>query len=121
MNLCKWSHESGEYGTEWAADWKTIDKFVELSVANKRNFILEEIGLLEPDVIITMNFGVERIQRLFSVSSPVEECDDCYVYSLARPLGKCLVLDSWHFSSRNKSEDKNVYEPLRRMIKKHLK
>ena len=124
MNLCKWSHESGEHGTEWVADWDAIDKFVGLSVTTKRNFILEEIGLLVPDVIITMNFGKERIQRLFGAfisREPVEESVDCYAYSLVTPKKKSLLLDPWHFSSRNKSEGNNIYEPLLQMVKKHLK
>lgn len=123
MNLCKWSHDwsnekSGDDSTGWAADWGSINRFVDLSVTEKRNFIFEEIGLLEPDVIIAMNFGKERIQQLFDVGEPIEKRADCYVYPLTISK-KCLLLDPWHFSATNKSEDKNIYAPLSRMSKKY--
>ena len=125
MNLCKWSHGSydeNNSNTRWNADWDAINRFVEQSVTKKRNFILEEIDLLKPDVIITMNFGPELIQR-FSGSANVEcleETGDRFAYSLTTPVRKYLILDPWHFSSINKSENINIYTPLLKMLKKHL-
>ena len=120
MNLCKWSHESDGDGPGCAADWDTINRFIGLSVTKRRNFILEEIELLSPDVIITMNFGPRLIQQFSGVAEPCDKHEDCFVYSLTMAKSEVLILDPWHFSATKKSECKNIYAPLLQMLKKHL-
>ncbi len=50
MNLSKFSNESAD---DYSADWNLIA----LSVESSGDFIRREIGLLEPDGVITMNIG----------------------------------------------------------------
>lgn len=53
MNLSKFSNESGD----WSADNELINSFIDLSNKSKENFFSSEIDLLNPDIIIGMNFG----------------------------------------------------------------
>lgn len=63
-----------------------------------------------------MNLGPEIIKRVFG--EKVIQIDNtnpnCYAYSIeeAKNLNPILVLDSWHFSARNKTEQTEIYEPL---------
>lgn len=56
MNLSKFSNESGQ----WVADGELINHFIDLSLKSKENFFGSEIDLLNPDIIIGMNFGAGR-------------------------------------------------------------
>ena len=117
MNLCKWSHESDDKSKPGTgADWTAINEFMEKSLTTETNFFLQEIQLLQPDIIISMNLGPEIIKRVFG--EKVIQIDNtnpnCYAYSIeeAKNLNPILVLDSWHFSARNKKEQTEIYEPL---------
>lgn len=116
MNLCKWSHCSGG-GAGVNADWDAIGEFVEKSTAGGRNFIMEEIAMLAPDIIITMNFQEDLIKKF--TGNKAEKVDDtnpdCFVYRLPFPHGTALLFDSWHFSS-SKSEEHCIYNPLAEQI-----
>ena len=121
MNLCKWSHESDdESKSGTGADWVAINEFVAKSLTTETNFFLEEIRLLRPDIIISMNLGPEMIGRVFGekVTQIDNKNPNCYAYSLKveKKLSPIFVLDSWHFSSRNKSEQTEVYEPLLKVL-----
>ena len=62
MNISKYSNDSDSGGT---ADYTLINRFLEDSELEKRNFIREEIELLEPDIIITSNLWNEKIEEKY--------------------------------------------------------
>lgn len=117
MNLCKWSHESDDKSKSGTgADWTAINEFVEKSLTTETNFFIDEIRLLRPDIIISMNLGPGIIKKVFGekVTRIDNTNPNCYAYCLevAKNLAPILVLDPWHFSARNKDEQTEIYEPL---------
>ena len=92
MNIYKFSNDEEDSSK---ADDALISKSVEISTKT-RNFIQEEINLLNPDIIITMNLGkwlssienLELIQKTKEVNS----------YKISLNNEKKLVLDTYHFS-----------------------
>ena len=114
MNLCKWSHDSWKESSPGTnAAWNDIDLFVEKSTTGGRNFIMDEIAMLAPDIIISMNFGLDRITTLSGGAAKLVDSSnpDCYVYQLETQQGTTVLFDSWHFSGR-KSEEFRIYNPL---------
>lgn len=114
MNLCKWSHDD-----KIGADWTAIDEFVEKSVSAQTNYFLDEISLLSPDIIISMNFGPELISRFSSGKFQLvdDKNENCCVYKMEldaihKPV---FLFDTWHFSSF-KSEEKCIFNPLVQQI-----
>lgn len=123
MNLCKRTHEAEsveETNADWKADWKLIREFVEKSTTGSRNFIMEEISLRAPDIIITMNFGPNRIKQFSGGAARLigDDNPDCYVYRLETPRGTSMIFDPWHFSAR-KSEELSIYNPLTKEIARY--
>ena len=92
----------------WQTDWGSFGHFVETSAA----FLLEEVALLHPDVIISMNMRWhEAYQKALGIRT-IEHVlgnNDVALYRL--PDGTPL-LDTWHFSAFNKSPDGNIYAPI---------
>ena len=115
MNLCKWSHESNDVGTK--ADGQAISDFVRASISGGTNYILEEISLLSPDIIITMNLGCELIEQFSEKKAKLIYPDNpnCYVYRLETEKGSIALFDTWHFSS-SKKEETEIYNPLAKLI-----
>lgn len=109
MNLSKFSNESDS----WQADWALIDSFIDVSKHPTKNFFNEQIRLVNPDIIITMNLQ-GRLQALGSLdvidhTSNANIC--CYLLSVD---GKKIPLyDMFHFSAPNKKGDGNYYTPLK--------
>ena len=64
MNISKYSNDRAD-GAK--ADVKLINQFLEDSNLEKRNFILEEIELLQPDIIITANLWDGKINDYATV------------------------------------------------------
>lgn len=114
MNLSKFSNES-EF---WPSNWKMIQDSVRLAT-HGRNFIAEEIALLEPDIVITMNlkgyFPVlgESVTHLASYSG-------CVSASTLSSCGhKSLLLDSFHFSARKRGLE-HFYQPICEAVRSHF-
>lgn len=115
MNLSKFSNES-EF---WPSNWEMIDDAVRLATKN-RNFIAEEIALLEPDIVITMNledyfpvFG-ENVRHLASFNN-------CVSASTLSSCGhKSLLLDSFHFSAPGKRDLEHFYQPISEAVRSHF-
>ena len=115
MNLSKFSNES-EF---WPSNWKMIDDAVRLATRT-RNFIAEEIALLEPDLVITMNledyFGAlgEEIKPLGTYGGCVS------AWNLNSQGHKSLLLDCFHFSAPGKRDLEHYYLPVCETVKKHF-
>lgn len=116
MNICKMSHEScSKEGTN--ASWGLINQFLDRSITAERNYLCEEIELLNPDMIITLNLGPVYIDKIFGSGKTDakcvdDKCCDCWTYSVRLPNRVIPAFDTWHFSSRNKREEDNIFNPV---------
>ncbi len=92
MNISKFSNneEDSSY-----ADEELISKSVEISIKG-RNFIQEEINLLNPDIIITMNLGkwLSSIPNL----KLMHKSREVNTYLININNQNKLILDTYHFS-----------------------
>ena len=120
MQLSKYSNDSDE-GASRNIDM--MNRFLEDSELEKRNFFHEELKLLEPDIIITANLfdcGVrdEYLARCFSGTfsdelSPCPKTANHWKYDLD---GKQVdMINTYHFSSR-KPIDECFYEPVMKIL-----
>jgi len=105
MNVSKLSNESG--GT--AADRRLIDKAHCLSTGS-RNFIQEEIAILEPHVIITMCLGSKidslgQLKKIYASEQANSFWLDCNGH-------RAVLIDTWHFSARRKKAITDYYVPI---------
>ncbi len=117
MNISKYSNDS-EYGA--TADFKLINQFLKDSELDKRNFISEEINLLDPDIIITANLWDGNIEnkelekffptKNFELQKEIQNVAQFWNYKLDN--GKNIkLIDCWHFSKPG-SDQKLFYEPV---------
>ena len=111
MNLSKLSNTLLTQKTT-QTNWSLFDHAVDMSLNCGRNFILDEIKLLDPDLIITMNLGRHRLKKVFGEMLEFED-NDWWKYKVKFPEKdkKCLLIDSWHFSS-TKKEKEEIYDPI---------
>lgn len=111
MNLSKLSNNlDGQNTTN--TNWSLFDHAVNMSLNCGRNFILDEIKLLDPDLIITMNLGRHRLKKVFGKMLEFED-NDWRKYKVKFPEKdkKCLLIDSWHFSSTKKDKEE-IHDPI---------
>ena len=104
MNLSKLSNE----GDDLYTDWQLVDTSLKMSLRQGRNFIFEEIELLDPDLIIGMHWATHRFDDNCDIDRPTLraifgnkihiEKKDYYRYSLDLGKKKVLFLDTYHFS-----------------------
>lgn len=90
-----------------ATDWRAFGRFVPPSAA----FIREEISLLHPDVIISMNMNEQASYENalgFRYDHHVDDAGNVAIHHL--PDGTPF-LDVWHFSA-SKSPSTNIYAPI---------
>lgn len=106
MNLSKFSNESAN----WKADWELIDNFVDSFSKDSDNLFSEEIDILEPDLIITMNLE-NRISKLGEVEV-IKYGDKLSKYYLKTEKGKYLLFDTFHFSALSKNPEKDYYNVI---------
>ena len=112
MNLSKISNESG--GTK--SNFRVIDAFCDESTKS-RNFIAEEIALLEPQIIITMNLE-DRLDFIGNCE-PIEQNPNVTPYRFDTNGHRALLLDCWHFSATTKKNVRDYYEPICEAVKKY--
>jgi hypothetical protein len=106
MNISKLSNE----GENWSSDWDTINTSIRLSTEG-RNFIEEEIAILEPDIIIAMNLK-EKYDLLGKRSDWTAETEGLYSGWLDSCGHRSLLIDSWHFSAPGRDSIKHYYVPI---------
>ncbi len=105
MNISKLSNESGG----WAADWGLINSAYRLSTES-RNFIREEIAILEPHIIITMGLG-DKIAS-FGHLSKIQTSEKATAFWLDCNGHRSLLIDTWHFSAPRKKAISDYYVPI---------
>jgi hypothetical protein len=109
MNLSKFSNWSE---SNWQSNWNLINS--SLKVSGNDSFIKQEIELLDPDVIITMNLD-GNLSYLGEMRKVLNTTDiNKYAYKVN---GKEIPLyDMWHFSAPSKSPRGNYLEPLSKLV-----
>ena len=115
MNISKYANESDDGAN---ANYELINQFLIDSELTKRNFIKEEIELLEPDIIITSNLWNGKINnnelqkvfpdKYFSNTKEINNVACLYDFKLGNRTIKLLNL--FHFSSRG-SDNSMFYTP----------
>ena len=122
MNISKYSNDSVTGGT---ADFDLINRFLTDCDLDKRNFLREELKLLDPDVIITSNIWGGKIND--SLLSKVFPKDDLK-YDSKKSTGSVSavhdfnldgkhipLIDLYHFSSPGSDKD-GYYDPVMKGI-----
>jgi hypothetical protein len=115
MNLSKFSNESDH----WSSNWQRIQESVRQATMG-RNFIAEQIALLEPDVVITMN-----LEGYFPALGEKPEYlgtygDECVsAWALTSHRHKSLLLDGFHFSAPGKRDLDHFYLPFVEAVRAH--
>lgn len=116
MNISKYANGS-ENGDK--VDRNLINRFLHDSELDKRNFLREEIELLNPDIIITQNIwecGIDNdeLEKVFPSKDFYENQSknkSVAVYDFNLNGRKIKLLDIFHLSSR-KSDKDDFYEPI---------
>lgn len=117
MNISKLPNESE---TSDKADWPAINAAYALST-RPRNFINEEIAILEPNIVITMNLVDHLEDELESLGKWTSEIyprqakgkTKAKAYWLEIAGRRSLVIDTWHFSAyAGKNDEMDFYIPI---------
>ncbi len=108
MNISKLSNNSGKS----AADWPLINTSFRLSTEGCRNFIEEEIAILEPHIVIAMNLEDQKLASLGKLSASIHNSADVHSFWLESGGHRSLLIHSWHFSAPGKKDIANYYDPI---------
>lgn len=120
MNISKYSNDQEDGAT---ANYQLINQFLKDSELDKRNFIREEIELLEPDIIITANLWNGKIDNN-ELERIIPSSDCCNMRSIKDVANiwdfnlngkKVKLLDLFHFSCRGSDKDK-FYTPTMKLL-----
>jgi len=105
MNISKLSNQKG-----WPADHGAIDAACALST-QPRNFIQEEVAILEPQVVISMTKRRgDKIASLGQLTS-IHVSDQAHSYWLVSGGHRSLLINTWHFSA-HKPDIEGFYAPI---------
>lgn len=114
MNLSKFSNDS----SNWNRDDKLIDEFLKISSKSNKNYFAEEINLLNPDLIISMNLNEDekkdRHKFLGTLKNPSYYGNNKQVCAqiLMTQYGEYKFLDCFHFSAPTKKDEIDFYLPI---------
>lgn len=120
MNVSKYSNDTENGAT---ADFTLINRFLTDSRLEERNFIREEIELLEPDVIVAANLWGGKIdEEKLALVFPNEDFSNkktdntinCWDFNLNGKTVK--IIDSWHFSNWKKIDQEDFYDPIMKLL-----
>ena len=125
MNISKYCNDTKEGGK---ADYYSINRFLEDSQLEKRNFFQEELKILDPDYIITFYLWNGKIKTkyldlCFGVKTPLDEypktSPDGRLYEIDLIGKKVKLVDIYHPStpSRVKPDDRGCfYTPIKELL-----
>lgn len=121
INISKYTNN----GKNPKANYKLINQFLEDSDLDKRNFIREEIELLEPDIIITANLWDGNIKEKYlqlvfpeeDMSAPLFDKEKNVCLRNFHLGGRIIKrIDTFHFSAYNKKDKENFYDPVMKLL-----
>lgn len=104
MNISKLSNEA----EGWQSNWGVINAAHQLAVQG-RSFNKEEVAILEPHYVITMNLG-NKIASLGELS-PIRDSGRPRTFWLNSGGHRSLLIDTFHFVARKKALD-DYYLPI---------
>ena len=125
MNISKYSNDTNSGGK---ADYKSINRFLEESQLEKRNFFQEELKILDPDYIISFDLWNGKIDNkfldlCFGKRIPLDEypktSPDGRLYEIDLYGKKIKLLDIYHPSTPSfvKPDDKGCfYTPIKKLL-----
>lgn len=112
MNISKFSNER--------VAWQAIPELMDCSISTsraERNFIRDQVRILRPNVIVTMNLG-QSLELLGDGLQLLERSKEINAYQL--DIGKpCLLLDSFHFSAVSKPDRECYVDPIRAFAERY--
>ena len=111
MNISKLSNESDR----WAADWNLINTAYSLST-KERNFIREEIAILNPEIVITMCLE-DKVVSLGGLTK-LHTSQQANTYWLDCNGHRSLLIETWHFSAPRKKAYEDFYIPICDAVKR---
>jgi len=120
MNISKYSNDREDGGS---ADLWLINRFLVDTCIEKRNFIKEEIELIDPDIIITANLWDGKISNKYlDLCFPNKELvsyieNKANYYRLRINDKDIKLIDLWHFSKPG-SDKENYFDPVVELLYK---
>ncbi len=121
MNISKYLNTADDSGT---SNFKLINQFLEDSDLDRRNFIRDEIELLEPDIIITANLWGCKIDKTYlnlvfpprDMSTPIIDNNNKACLQNLRFNGRTIKrLDTYHFSTPGNDQEL-FYDPIAELL-----
>jgi len=118
MNISKYSNGAKDGGK---ANYKLINSFLEHSNLEKRNFFREELAILDPDVIITLNLWNGKIKSkyldlCFGKMDFVGSIPDIADEDEIRISNKKRKLININHLTSHKSDKKDFYDPIMKLL-----
>jgi hypothetical protein len=123
MELSKYSNDS-ESGSS-RRDVELMSAFLKDSRLEKRNFFQEELAILDPDVVITMNLwgaGLDNALLELALGEIVEDAASSKYqpYASLSSIGinekQTPLIDLYHFSYRKNTEE-YFYNPVMKIVR----
>lgn len=112
MNLSKMSNETAH----WSSDWRAIQSSSAVST-QRRNFIEEQVALLQPTIVVAMN--LHAFLPMLGKVVNVEVGPKVSLHELRSAGHPCKLLCTWHFSAPRKKADADYYQPVRDLLLRH--
>lgn len=112
MNISKLTNESMHFASNHAA----INMAYTHSIQG-RNFIQEEVSILDPEIIITMNLG----EKIFSLGHLDEfhSSSEAEAYKLSCDGKERLLINTWHFSWWGRGDVEGYYDPICEAVRRY--
>jgi hypothetical protein len=112
MELSKFSNDSGSS----KKNIPLINNFIDISKSlhGNINYWNEQIKILDPNLIITMNFN-DNLEHLGIINN-MKYSDNISEYTLRVGDKNILLLDAFHFAARNKSDKNIFYDPIKNIL-----
>lgn len=112
MNLSKFSNEK-EY---FPKDYPLINNFIDVSQNESTNFWNEQIEILNPDIIITMNLS-GYLSYLGTINKIYDDFHSIYNINVGQKVIP-LIDSKYHFAYWRKNKKTDFYDPLKKIVKK---
>lgn len=112
MNISKLTNERRHFASNHAAI-----NMAYVHSTQDRNFIQEEVCILDPEIIITMNLG----KKIFSLGQLTElhRSSESEAYKLICGGKERLLINTWHFSWWCRKDIEGYYAPICEAVRRH--